>query len=148
MSWLSTGELAVVVLSDHVSDGWPYVPEGPKVLHIVDVESGRHEKVELIGGGQPVFSPDASRVATVSDRGRIRVYDRATGSTVKFTPRLDDGAKFGSNGLSWSPDGVRLLTFARRSPDSAGGSYAWVSIAPDGASVDVLTPWTTGHFPW
>ena len=148
--WLSTGELAVVVLSDHASDGWPYVPEGPSVLHIIDVGSRHHEKVQLSNGVvNPVFSPDAAQVATVTENARqIRVYDRATRSTSVLRPRLDDGTRITLNGLSWSPEGDQLLTFAQRSPDSAGGQYARVSIAPDGSSVEVLTPWTTGHFPW
>ena len=147
LSWLSTGELAVVVLPDKASEGWPYVPEGRSVLHVIDIESGRHEKVELTG--QPVFSPDASRLAFASDNLRqIRVHDRRTGSTVTLWPKLDDGGKIWVNGLSWSPDGERLLTFAQRGPDSAGGPYARVSIAPEGGTVEVLTPWTSGRFPW
>jgi len=96
-----------------------------------------------------VFSPDASQVAAASeDLERIHVYDRTTRSKATLRPKLDDGEKIFINGVSWSPDGDRLLTFAQRGPDSAGGPCARVSIAPDGTSVEVLTPWTTGRFPW
>jgi Tol biopolymer transport system component len=147
LSWLSTGEIAVVVLSDDVSDGWPYVPEGPSVLHIIDVPSERHQKIELIDSdvatSAEVWSPDESRFAISDGDGAwILVYDRATGARVTLKPQLDDGSRLTINGVSWSADGERLLTDAQRGPDSQGGPFAWVSIDPDGASVEVLTPWT------
>jgi Tol biopolymer transport system component len=142
LSWLRSGELAVTVLSDRVSDGWPYVPEGPNVLHIIDVESTHHEKIVIADHEVPLFSPDDSRIAYIAGDGRRhRVYDRATGLTVTLRPQLDDGA-FWITGLAWSQDGEWLLATAQRGPDSQGGPFAEVSFAADGSSVELLTPWT------
>jgi hypothetical protein len=149
LQWLRSDELAVVVLGDRASAGWPYVPEGPQVLHIIDVETRHHEKLQLRGDlPQAVISPDGSHVAVVTDDGlRLQVHDRASGATAVLRPRLPDGRTFLLNGLEWSPDGDRLLTDAQLESDSEA-SYARVSMAPDGTSVEVLTPWITGHFAW
>jgi hypothetical protein len=50
--------------------------------------------------------------------------------------------------VAWSPDGERLLAMARSdsSPSSAASDsdigFALVSLSTDGASAEVLTPWT------
>jgi hypothetical protein len=154
--WLRTGELAVVVLSDRVEDVWPNMPEGPSILHVIDLESERHETTTLsfespyMGGQGGVWSPDGSRFAVGSEDGsRILVHDRATGLTLTPRLRLDDGQRFfinlgervWINGVSWSADGDRLLTDAQRGSDSEGGPFARVSIPLDGTSVEVLSPW-------
>jgi len=157
VQWLSTGELAVVVRSDHVSDGWPYVPEGPNVLHIVDVQSGRHEKIGRIGRiGEPdrgvtgelardvVWSPDDSRFAIAKPDGHhILVRDRASRSTVTLRPKLDGIIAY----VTWSPDGDRLLVGVQKGSDSSGPIFALLSVAPDGTSVEVIAPWTDTLYP-
>ncbi|HWJ81184.1 MAG TPA: hypothetical protein VNS55_03015 [Nocardioides sp.] len=144
--WLRSGELAVEVISDRVSDEYPYFPEGPDALHIIDVESGRHQTIELsgnTGAAQVVWSPDGSRFAyPIPPASSILVHDLATGSTVTVRPKLHGAGLLAINDIAWSADGERLLTDAQAGPDSQGGPFALVSIGLDG-SVDVLSPWTT-----
>jgi hypothetical protein len=142
--WPSPGTLAVQVYSSDV-DAWPYVPEGPDVMHIIDVGSKSHVKVEL---GAPedgiiAWSPDGSKFAVADiDGSQIMVYDRAARSTVTLLPRLERGRRLTINGVAWSADGRQLLTDAQRGPDSEGGPFALVSVPLDGGAVEVLTPWT------
>jgi Tol biopolymer transport system component len=149
--WLSTGELAVVVLSDKVAAGYPYVPEGPNALHIIDVESKRHEKIPGIyenAYGDLVWSPDDSRFAVAhEDEHHILVHDRVTGSTVEIRPKLNVGKAWYINYVAWSPEGDRLLAGVQQGSDSSGPIFALLSMDPDGTSVEVLTPWTDKLYP-
>lgn len=149
LEWLSSGELAVGILSDRVSDGWPYVPEGPGELHVIDVRTGRHEELGRIASrGQVVWSPDDSQLAAASADGhRIMVHDRASDSTVVLRPKLDGVDEFWIDYVSWSPDGDRLLVGVQRGPDSQRGPFALLSMAPDGTAVEVVTPWTDTLYP-
>lgn len=106
----------------------------------------------------PVYSPDGSRIAFhsmerpsfESDRNRIMVYHRTTGSMHEATRGLDQTA----HGAAWTPDGQRLLfTSETRGTDqlfqisAAGGGleqisdgrYNWglVDILPRGGRVVV-----------
>ncbi len=143
LSWLTTGELAVQVWSSQVN-GWPFVPEGPDVLHIISARSEPHETVELdesYEGAVPVWSPDDSRFAVAdSDGTQILLYDRASRSTVTLRPALPGGRRITINGVYWSADG-QLLSDAQRGPDSEGGPFALVAIPLDGSAVDVLSEW-------
>jgi dipeptidyl aminopeptidase/acylaminoacyl peptidase len=71
--------------------------------------------------GDPVWSPDGSRVAFVSDRGDhsfIGVYDARSPAIAYLSPAVDHDTS-----PAWSPDGTRIA-FVRRPGDPFGARAA------------------------
>lgn len=72
------------------------------------------------------FSPDASRLASVSDDGHIRIFDRAGGRIERILvggsalAEVGGANYLGSNCLAWSPDG-RMLALG----DKQGAIRVW-----------------------
>jgi Tol biopolymer transport system component len=95
-------------------------------------------KLGTIGETTAAWSPDGSHLAFSGGAGHIRVYDRATGTTARLTPRLAGGDRVRLAGVAWSPDGQELLSKAR----TADRGEALVSLPIDGTSTEVRTPWT------
>lgn len=130
LSWLPTGELAVSAQTD---------VDGVDELHLVDPVSGRDRVLDTFWSESALtWSPDGSRLV-FWDRDGARVLDRTSGTTAPVRPRLR-GRELPVWTLTWSPDGRRLVGTAGN-PAPSGDGFALVSMAPDGSSVEVLTPW-------
>jgi Tol biopolymer transport system component len=130
VSWSARGELAVTVGT---------VPKIGGSVHVVDVDTGAEGVLDMIhayddGAG---WSPDGSRLAFVGDNERVLLSDRDDGSTTTLSPRYEDGREMLFLDVAWSPDGERLLALAL-----SDLGFALVSLSTDGASADVVTPWT------
>jgi hypothetical protein len=54
-----------------------------------------------------------------------------------LTPHQEDGSEFDFTDVVWSPDAARFLALAH-----SDHGYALVSLSTDGASADIVTPWT------
>ena len=79
----------------------------------------------------------------MGDDGHIRLSDRDDGSTAALSPPQENGRQIAFQDVAWSPDGEQLLALAR----SEDEGYALVSVSTDGASSEVLTPWSWA-FDW
>jgi serine/threonine protein kinase/WD40 repeat protein len=139
-----------LVLTDSAAERQPDLPH---ILILFDALTGDPTGVRL---SHPTavrweFSPDSSRVLTVSDpRSRehvLRLWDVKTGKAVAVPDELARGVRWGG----FTPDGKRLATAVGRKlrlwdvvtfePDAGfdlqGGAAReidWVTFAPDGAS--------------
>jgi Tol biopolymer transport system component len=148
VSWSPGGELAVTVLTELALEGGGI--RDVRTVHVVDVDTGSERSVgtshEYDYGA--VWSPDGSRLAFVDEDGNVRSIDSSDGSMMTSSPRYADGREMHFWDVAWSPDGERLLALARSdsSPSAAASDsdvgFTLVSLSTDGASADVLTPWT------
>jgi Tol biopolymer transport system component len=119
-------------------------------VHVVDVDTGSERSVSTIHVYDygAVWSPDGSRLAFVDENGNVRSIDTSDGSMAMLSPRYADGREMHFWDVAWSPDGERLLAMARSDSPSPSNStdseigFALVSLSTDGASAEVLTPWT------
>lgn len=103
---------------------------------MIDPEIRRVVRLGAISyGGAPAWSPDGGQLAFRGPDGRIRVHDRASGSTTRVPGA---GGSVGPGDLACSPDGDRLLTFT--SADAKG--YGLVSVLLDGSTTERRSPWT------
>lgn len=138
LAWSRRGEIAFTVYASE-----PDAPDNPYgrgtetwAVRVIDPEIRRVERLGAISyGGAPAWSPDGGQLAFRGPDGRIRVHDRASGSTTRV-PRA--GGRVGHGDLAWSPDGDRLLTFTRA--DAKGD--ALVSVLLDGSTTERRSPWT------
>ena len=138
LAWSRRGEIAFTVYaSEPDASNDPY-GRGTETwaVRLIDPESRRVERLGAISdSGASAWAPDGRSLAFRGRDGRIRVYDRASGSTTRV-PGV--GGRVGHGDVAWSPDGDQLLTFTRS--DSKG--YALVSVPLDGATTERRTPWT------
>ncbi len=148
VSWSPGDELAVTVLTELALEGGGI--RDVRTVHVIDVDTGSERSVGTIYEYDygAVWSPDGSRLAFVDENGNVRSIDSSDGSMTTLSPRYADGREMHFWDAAWSPDGERLLALARSdsSPSSAASDsdigFALVSLSTDGASADVLTPWT------
>ncbi|GAA4078504.1 PD40 domain-containing protein [Nocardioides kongjuensis] len=144
VAWSSGDELALTVKTGHtVGVGWA----DDFTVHVVDLRTGRRQRLGEIHeyDSGAAWSPDASRLAYVGPNGRIRVHDRATGTTTTLAPRrLGDVRRFRFWDVAWSPDGERLLALARAetTQSSWGAGFSLVAVDPQTSAGTVVTPWT------
>jgi len=79
---------------------------------------------------QVFFSPDGARLATLARRGAARLWNAHTGEPL--TAPIVYQRNEGSGGVSYSPDGLRLLI-------SRGGNEAWLrELQPETAALEEL----------
>src|SRR5262249_796082 len=98
------------------------------------------------GGRQLAFSPDARRIATANQDGKVQVWDVASGKEEVTA----EGHRDGANAVAFSPDGTRLDSGGKdkavRFWDVSGGKEALpaldvngevfaVAFSPDGSRV-------------
>jgi Tol biopolymer transport system component len=152
VSWSSRGEMAVTVRTS--------IAEGAGMrdvlsVHVVDAAAGGEQTLDTIHvyDFAAAWSPDGSQLAFVGDDGQIRLSDRDDGSTTTLSPRDEDDTEFRYWDVAWAPNGDRLLALARsdlclnvRTGLHCEG-LALFSVSTDGASADLLTPWTWA-FDW
>ncbi len=70
------------------------------------------------------FDPDGTRLAVATERGEVRIYDRAQGTLLRsFAAHLT-----WIEDIEWSPDGTRLVTAGRQ--DHTGKVWDLVGNAP------------------
>jgi WD40 repeat protein len=100
------------------------------------------------------FSPDGTRLATISDDGRARLWDVSTGSAIWVTdppsPSRVRGFFSSAFGVAFSPDGTLVATASAERParlwDATTGAAVrtlsghtnrvrWVAFSPDGTLV-------------
>jgi Tol biopolymer transport system component len=84
--------------------------------------AGKWIEAEGSANFTPAWSPDGSRLAYVSNRGRdylsqtsLWLFDAASGKHERLVTEVEPG-------ISWSPDGKRIA-FSRRAHTSAGSRY-------------------------
>jgi WD40 repeat protein/serine/threonine protein kinase len=76
------------------------------------------------------FSPNGDRFVTLARRGAVRLWNARTGEPI--TAPLNYPRNNGTGGVSYSPDGLRLLV-------ARGGNEAWVrELQPETATVEQL----------
>ncbi|CAN5123588.1 amidohydrolase family protein [soil metagenome] len=135
-------------LETEVTEGtWMSVdvsPDGRKILfdllgdiYLLDTSGGNAEPL-LLGmafESQPVWSPDAERIAFVSDRGgNENVWvAQSDGTRAEAISDLDDNTEFASP--SWSADG-RFVYASRIRPD-IGAYELWMYDAKGGSGVKI-----------
>jgi WD40 repeat protein/tRNA A-37 threonylcarbamoyl transferase component Bud32 len=99
----------LLAISPDGSRAMSYLDAEPRSVVFWDVESGRAigEPVEHDGAYIGSFSPDGRFAVSASYKGRLRLWDAATGRPV-------DGPEFGhpvpTSALAWQGDGNALLT--------------------------------------
>ena len=137
VSWSPRGELAITVSNEQAVEGGG--SRDVRSVHVVDVDTGSERSLDTIHDYDygATWSPDGSRLAFVDDNGDVRLCDRSDGSMTTLSPAHADGPEMHFWDVAWSPDGERLLALAR-----SDIGFALVSLSQDGASADVLTPWT------
>jgi len=120
--------------SDHT--GW----RGNAFSHLFVVNVGSGETRQITNGegddGYPVWSPDGSRIAYITDRGDDR--DTSWRSNVYVVPASVGEPELWSEGLlmagaaGWSPDGQRLAIAGSDDPDVCDRRVGWVYVAEAG----------------
>jgi hypothetical protein len=76
------------------------------------------------------FSPDGNRLLTLARRGAVRLWNASTGEPI--TAPLEYPRNEGTGGVSYSPDGLRLLL-------ARGGNEAWIrELKPETATLEQL----------
>jgi WD40 repeat protein len=76
------------------------------------------------------FSPDGNRLLTLARRGAVRLWNARTGEPI--TGPVEYPRNAGSGGVSYSPDGKRLLV-------ARGGNEAWLrELQPETATLEQL----------
>ena len=114
-------------------------------LFVADAETGESRQLTH-GEGEdstPVWSPDGSQVAFISDRGDTREVAMASGAYV--VPAEGGEPELWSDGLSsvvalaWSPDGARLAVAGSDDPRLAAGWQGWVFVLEPGEAPRRLT---------
>ncbi len=114
-------------------------------LFIVDVESGQVRQLTNGEGedSSPVWSPDGTRIAFISDRGQDRDFLPFTEAHV--VPVAGGEPKHWSQGLStvavltWSPDGRRLAVVGSDDPEMGAGWQGWLFLLEPDQSPQRLT---------
>jgi dipeptidyl aminopeptidase/acylaminoacyl peptidase len=109
--------------------GTPLLTLG-NTLVINDLQTG--ERRGLTGGDEsasrPIWSPDGSVLAYLSDRGgrfRLWVFDTTTNSARPVSDRLVAATGYGPDTLAWRPDGTAIATiFAPAGTEPGPGAPA------------------------
>jgi Tol biopolymer transport system component len=148
LSWSPTGEtIAVAQTRDH--------PGGPPGVYLIDVASGRAERLGVsdrgfIGFGHASWSPDGRSLALGDnrdiDRGILIVRPEDDSWYRIRPPKLPVRDLWG--GVRWSPDGQRLLTASGCSVYSIpiDGSGGWIQVSSQG--VDPRVCQLPPNFDW
>jgi WD40 repeat protein len=105
---------------------------------------------------QVIFSPSGRRIATVNERGRVRIWDTTTGSELSPVPSLSY-----VNSLDFSPDGQRLAManlkgfvnvwdiprgeFSLRMSGGYYGESSMVAFSPDGQRLAITGSGASFH---
>jgi Tol biopolymer transport system component len=145
LAWSSRDELAF-----SVRGFVPTEPDNPLsggnekyTVVVADADSGRVRLEAPAGsalerGAGETWSPDGSLLVFTGPDGGILIHDRGTGTTEPARLRFAGNEAVRLEAPTWSPDGQQLLARAR---DEAKG-FALVSLAVNGSSSAVRTPWT------
>jgi Tol biopolymer transport system component len=145
LTWSSRDELAFSVRSFV-----PTEPDNPLsggnekyTVVVADADSGQVRLEAPAGsalerGAGETWSPDGSLLVFTGPDGGIFVHDRGTGTTAPAPLQFAGNEAARLEAPTWSPDGQKLLARAR---DDARG-FALVSLAVNGSSSTVRTPWT------
>jgi Tol biopolymer transport system component len=139
VSWSGDGSRIGFRTIDFVTDA--------KAMLIVDAGTGETLLLETAGTPSgPVWSPDGRQVAYVSD-GRV-VISAPDGSDRHVLPPMILDVPAFAGGVTWAPDGTRLVvtagdaTFVDR-----GVHFTVVSVDPDGVGPPrVIAPWALGFY--
>ncbi len=143
-------------LTPRVATSIRYRQDGPgwrgglfRQLFVIDLESGMTQQLtdQEAEHGPPVWSPDGSRIAYLSDQGPFR--DTTLRNEVYVVPASGgkaerwSGGLFMSDAVTWSPDGEQLAVIGAEQVEQVGGygliCQGWVYVLEPGSYPRRLT---------
>lgn len=116
-------------------------PQGPVGLFIINVDGSGLRQVSPPNGGLvgADWSPDGTKLVAYSGN-RIAVIGE-DGSGLTFLPVMNAESRYGTWGISWSPNGNEILYNGSHDVDGfLGGPDVWVFNVATGLSRMIATP--------
>lgn len=143
-------------------DGFGWRGDSFRQLFTVDLDSGTTQQItnDDAEHGPPVWSPDSSKIAFLSDMGPFR--DTTLRNEVYVVPATGgkaerwSGGLFMSDAVTWSPDGQKLAVVGAEQVEQVGGygliCQGWVYVLEPGSypkrvTDDSLRPISGGNIP-
>jgi putative cell wall-binding protein/Tol biopolymer transport system component len=118
-------------------------PDGGRSVHIIDPTTGVERAVTPIGWHTPVWSPDGTSLAVVSDRfisEDLGVVSAAGGSPKVVISHSQGGADAAVTGRpAWSPDGSKLAAVLTPYSEGDQGGSLLATVNANGSGYHLLT---------